>query len=99
MKKTTDRNQIVSAQIFVSGRVQGVGYRNFCYQNALDLGLKGVVRNLEDGRVALEVEGEREKIETLIDRLRKGPTRSEVRDLVLTWKRSSLKTDQFIIDY
>jgi hypothetical protein len=46
---------VVRAHIWVSGGVQGVGYRAFTQRVAVEKGLCGGVRNLEDGRV--EVEG------------------------------------------
>ena len=40
-----------------TGRVQGVGFRFFVQQNALEIGLTGWVRNMEDGSVEMEVHG------------------------------------------
>lgn len=48
------------------GDVQGVGFRWRAYHNAQDLGLSGWVRNEYDGSVTMEVQGEREKIQRLI---------------------------------
>ena len=44
------------------GRVQGVGFRFFVQQNALELGLCGWVRNMEDGSVTMEVQGAAEAV-------------------------------------
>jgi acylphosphatase len=56
------------ARLFlVEGRVQGVGFRFFVEEVARDLGLKGYVRNLADGRVEVYAMGE----ETVLARLRK----------------------------
>ncbi|HET6370099.1 MAG TPA: acylphosphatase [Nitrospiria bacterium] len=66
------------AHIFVSGKVQGVGYRAFTERAARGLGLSGYSRNLPDGRVEVKVEGEREKIDRLVERLRQGPSAGRV---------------------
>ncbi len=47
---------------YVSGQVQKVGYRKRVMQTAKAFGLKGIVENLEDGRVRIIVEGEDEKL-------------------------------------
>ena len=57
------------AHIFYLGMVQGVGFRYTTQSYADDLGLKGWVRNLSDGRVEIMVEGHREKIEELCRKL------------------------------
>lgn len=70
---------VEAAHILVSGIVQGVGYRAWTERNARDLGLMGWVRNLEDGRVEILVEGEKKLVDELIDRCYDGPRHAEVR--------------------
>jgi acylphosphatase len=53
------------ATIFVSGQVQGVGFRWWTRARALELGLVGFARNLADGRVEICAQGSREAIEAL----------------------------------
>ncbi len=52
--------------IFFYGRVQGVGFRYYAVQKANQLGLTGWVKNLYDGSVEMEVEGQEELIDQLI---------------------------------
>ncbi len=60
---------MLRAHIFYSGSVQGVGFRYTVERYALDLDLKGWVRNLPDQRVELIVEGSQEKIDELCQRI------------------------------
>jgi len=92
-------SEVVSNHIFVGGKVQGVGYRDFTQRRAADLQLKGYVRNLADGRVEIEVEGERAKIEALIQLLWQGPPRSKVTSVDLSWGPSSSRFHDFSIRY
>lgn len=55
-----------------SGRVQGVGFRFFVQQNSQELGLTGWVRNMSDGTVTMEIQGEQESVDELARRLQKG---------------------------
>ena len=66
------------AHVFISGFVQGVGFRFFAILNARKLGVSGFVRNLTDGRVEVVAEGELKSVDALIERLRKGPPGSNV---------------------
>ncbi|RJP31161.1 MAG: acylphosphatase [Candidatus Omnitrophota bacterium] len=59
---------------FVSGRVQGVGFRYFVERRAQSLGLVGEVRNLGDGRVEVVAEGEEATLKELIAILQRGPS-------------------------
>ena len=53
---------IVRRHMYISGDVQGVGFRYRANYAAKDLGLTGYVRNLYDGRVEIEIQGERDLI-------------------------------------
>lgn len=55
---------------FVTGRVQGVGFRWWTRARALELGLTGSATNLDDGRVEVVAEGPRAAGEALLDLLR-----------------------------
>jgi acylphosphatase len=66
----------------VEGRVQGVGFRAFVLESALELGLTGWVRNRWDGTVEVMAEGPKVDLERLLEALRRGPhsyTTSDVR--------------------
>lgn len=65
-------------RVFVSGRVQHTGYRDWVVRKAHELGLTGWVRNLKDGRVELLVAGEEEAATALIDACRIGPPTARV---------------------
>jgi acylphosphatase len=62
----------------VSGVVQGVGFRASTREQARTLGVSGVARNLLDGTVEVEAEGERQDVEALLAWLRQGPPWSRV---------------------
>lgn len=64
--------------VLVSGRVQGVFFRDFTRREAIDHGLAGWVRNLADGRVEAVLEGARADVEAVLERLRDGPPRAQV---------------------
>jgi acylphosphatase len=69
----------MACKYYVSGRVQGVGYRYFVQRVARELGLRGWARNLEDGRVEVYAVGTERQLENLAGELRVGPARAEVR--------------------
>jgi acylphosphatase len=65
-------------QFLVAGRVQGVGFRFFVEREANELGLRGYVRNLSDGRVEVHAEGDESALASLRERLERGPLGSRV---------------------
>ena len=71
-------NENVQRQIFVSGRVQGVFFRDNCMQQARQLKLSGGVRNLQDGRVEVLVSGGEIAVKALIKWLKTGPKHAKV---------------------
>lgn len=68
----------------IRGRVQGVGYRAFVHDQAIQLGLSGWARNRSDGSVEVLVGGNRVEVEELITLLRRGPPGARVTELVET---------------
>jgi acylphosphatase len=68
---------------YVSGRVQGVYFRQATAEQAERLELAGWVRNLDDGRVEALFEGEEEAVRELATWLQQGPEQAEVATLEL----------------
>ncbi|MCK4931213.1 MAG: acylphosphatase [Candidatus Aminicenantes bacterium] len=89
----------IRAHVFVSGRVQGVFFRDHTQRWASSLSLTGWVRNLHDGRVETVVEGEREKIEGLIAKLKQGPPMADVTNVEISWEDSKGEFDGFRITW
>ena len=73
---------------WVSGQVQGVGYRYFAVRVARELGLKGWVRNLSDGRVELTAEGARAELEAFRQAVRDTGLAGFIRDEKVTWSEA-----------
>ncbi|MGL4617493.1 acylphosphatase [Chroococcidiopsis sp.] len=74
------------AHVFVSGRVQGVGYRMSTAQMAAEMGLHGWVRNLPDGRVEAVFEGTRELVAEAIAWCRQGNPPAVVKDVAVEYE-------------
>ena len=85
----------IGAHILVSGMVQAVGFRYFAYQWAGKLGLKGFVRNLYEGSVELEVEGDRSLIEEFIVQLKVGPRAARVSNVRVVWNQKDKNYQHF----
>ena len=73
--------QVQARRWFVSGRVQGVGFRDFVCRRALALGLHGFARNLDDGRVEVYAMGAEHDLLELRAALYQGPAWSDVRSV------------------
>lgn len=65
----------------ISGRVQGVFFRDSARGRATELGLDGWVRNLSDGRVEVVVEGPPERVQEMLAWCARGPERADVSDV------------------
>lgn len=70
-----------SKHFLITGKVQGVGFRVFTLQKAIQHGIKGSVRNLADGRVEVLAFGPEGAMNRFSRELQKGPQRSSVEDL------------------
>lgn len=67
-----------SVKINVQGRVQGVFYRQNTQSKAMELGIRGTVRNCEDGSVEIFAEADSESMQLFISWCRIGPERAKV---------------------
>jgi acylphosphatase len=63
---------MISLQVFYEGNVQGVGFRWTVRHTAKGFDVTGWVRNLRDGRVELQVNGEEEEVRAFLDRITQG---------------------------
>jgi acylphosphatase len=86
MANSSPLHEHIRAHVFISGRVQGVGYRYSTVNEARRLGVNGWVRNLADGRVEAVFEGMREIVEEIVSWCYKGPTAAVVKDVAVEYE-------------
>lgn len=92
--------ELASLHAVVRGRVQGVFFRAFVEDWAKALGLTGYVRNLPDGRsVEVKAEGEKEKLEKLLEKLKVGPRFAKVEEVKAEFGEHSGQFYSFEIRY
>ena len=87
------------AQLIISGKVQGVFYRASCQEVAQRLGLAGWARNLSTGQVEVLAQGEKEKIEKLIEWCKKGPPGAKIAKIDTNWQNIKESLSDFEIRY
>ncbi len=75
-------------EAIVSGKVQGVWFRDFTRRVAVRLGLVGEVKNLPDGTVHVIAEGKPDALEKLIEHLHLGPRDAKVEKVAQAWKKA-----------
>ena len=78
---------MIRYRVLVSGRVQGVYFRDICRRRALEHGVSGWVRNLPDGRVEAVFEGPADGVHNLVDWMRHGPDLAVVVDIAALAER------------
>lgn len=98
MTQSADK-QPVRAHIVVHGHVQGVGFRAFAARIASSLDLLGGVRNLNDGRVELDVEGQKPVIEAFVQQLKVGPSAGRVTQIETEWSPADGQYSTFSVWY
>ncbi|HTY43885.1 MAG TPA: acylphosphatase, partial [Patescibacteria group bacterium] len=70
-----------SVRLYISGTVQNVFFRAFVKENAEKYNVKGFIRNLEDGRIEVFLEGEIEEVDRMIELCKKGPKFSQIKNV------------------
>lgn len=88
---------IVSAKVRISGRVQGVWFRQSTREQAAGLGVTGWCRNCPDGGVEAVFQGEQEVVQRIIDWCHEGPKMARVDQVNVAWLNASDGFDDFEI--
>ena len=86
----------MTKKFLVFGRVQGVGFRYFTWQEAKKLGLKGSVRNRIDGSVEVIAQGDEIQMADFEVWLNKGPKTAKM-ERVLVFEQAEIKMSSFSI--
>lgn len=87
------------AHVYISGRVQGVLFRSSTEEKAFELGIKGWVRNLRDGRVEAVFEGEKEKVDEMLGWCHVGPPHARVTNVEAAWENYTGEFRSFNVRY
>jgi acylphosphatase len=85
-------------KIKVTGRVQGVGFRQSCLREARYRGIVGFVKNMPDGSVYIEAEGNMDQLGELINWCKHGPGYGSVEDIIVETGKP-VNHNSFIIRY
>lgn len=78
---TIEVNRKMQLFVLISGKVQGVGFRNFTRMNAKQLGINGYAKNLPNGKVEVVAEADKSQLDALIALLKQGPRFARVDSL------------------
>jgi len=76
-----------SVRLYINGTVQGVFFRMFVKENAERYNVKGFVRNLEDGRIEVFLEGDSNDVNKMIELCRKGPKHAQIKNVEIKEER------------
>jgi acylphosphatase len=93
------KEEIVRAEVVISGRVQGVWFRGRACEMAQSLGLAGWVKNRWDGKVEAVFEGPRGKVQQMVAWCHRGPRLAQVESVDLEWKKATGEFAGFTVDY
>jgi acylphosphatase len=80
---TVSKKDIKTFRILVSGRVQGVGFRYFAHDRAVQLMVKGYVQNTPDNKVEVICQGQKNNLDLFILSVKKGPALSFISEFLL----------------
>ena len=89
---------ILTVNIKITGKVQGVGFRYFVLRQAQELGITGWVSNKPNGHVEALAQGDKEDLDQFIAKVKQGPAFSRVDDLILNWEDGQENYTSFEID-
>lgn len=80
---------MMQAHVYISGFVQGVGFRAYIRSKARKIGVNGWIRNLSDNRVEAVLQGDKNAIEKVISYCKKGPFFANVTNITIDWEKEN----------
>jgi len=89
----------VRARVVIEGTVQGVFFRHHTRETARKLGVRGWVRNQRDGSVEAVFEGDRERVDQIIEWCHRGPSGAMVARVRIDWEDYRGEFDDFSVTY
>jgi acylphosphatase len=95
MRHSSSSHSIETVHVHVTGKVQGVGYRLSTVRRAHMIGVRGWVRNNEDGSVEAMVQGTPDQVDAMLEWLRQGPPGARVADLTSDVQYLDKRFDRF----
>jgi acylphosphatase len=96
---TIEVNRKMQLYVLITGRVQGVGFRNFTQRNARQLGVNGYAKNLSNGKVEVVAEGDKTQLDALVVLLREGPRYAKVDSLEIDERPFTGEYETFGVRY
>ncbi len=70
-----------SIRLYITGFVQGIFFRQFIKDHADKNNVRGYVRNLEDGRIEIFLEGNKNSVDAMLEICKKGPAHAKIRNI------------------
>ncbi|KXJ98750.1 MAG: Acylphosphatase [Parcubacteria bacterium OLB19] len=86
---------MIELRATITGKVQGVRFRDYVQASASELGLFGYVKNQSDGSVFVLAQGEPEVLKSLVEYLHEGSSLSQVEGVAVEWGTASVTYDDF----
>ncbi len=90
---------MIAFEVYVSGNVQGVGFRYFTRRVARELGVRGYVKNLSDGRVYIYAVGDEIMLDKFMSAINRGPPMAIVRKVEVREVEIDESFDGFEVRY
>lgn len=89
----------IRARVLISGRVQGVFFREKTRSMAKKIGVTGWVKNLSDGRVEAVFEGSKKSVEKIVNWTKRGPILAKIEGIDIEWQEYKGEFVDFEIRY
>ena len=87
----------VQVRILIEGKLQGMNFRYKTQDRAKTLELVGFVRNLSDGRIEIEVQGEQSNVEKLLNWCQEEPHSSQIKSILYRYDKPNKGYTDFIV--